>query len=340
MTKTALLFSGQGSQYAEMGKELVEKFPSVKNLFALGSEIVGFDLRKVINAGEFESTLTVQPAVYAVSLAALLCAKETGIQYAAAAGHSLGEYAALVACGVIDAEEGFTIVKIRSTIMARAGKKNPGSMAAVMGLEAEAVEAVCNELTEAGYYMAAVNFNSPLQTVIAGTEAGLAKAEDALKTAGAKRVVRLNVSAAFHSELMREAAEEFKKAIKSLPFKLPATPFYSNFTGGRLDDYAKIMKEVKFMPFSPTSMLNYLGTAGSRLKNAFEGMPEYLASHLCSPVRFTDQLYAMEKDGFDAFLELGPGKVLSGLVKKTLPDATVCNIEDLKSLEAAKGLLL
>jgi [acyl-carrier-protein] S-malonyltransferase len=322
-----------------MGKELVKSSPAAKNLFALGSEIVGIDLREKINAGELESTQVVQPAVFAVSLAALLCAKENGIQYSAAAGHSLGEYAALVSCGVMDAEEGFAILKIRSRIMAKAGEKNPGGMAAVIGLEAKKIEEICNELTESGYYVTAVNYNSPQQTVIAGTEPALVKAEEALKAAGCKKFMKLNVSAAFHSELMREAAVEFKKAIKSMPFKVPSSPFYSNYTGDRLDDYEKIIKDVKCM-FKPASMLNFLGTAGNRLKNAFEAMPEYLASHLCSPVRFTDQLHAMKRDGYDTFLELGPGKVVSGLVKKTLPDATVCNIEDLKSLEAAKGILL
>jgi [acyl-carrier-protein] S-malonyltransferase len=304
-----------------MGKELVENFPSVKSLFKLGSEILDFDLLKKINNNDFDSTQTVQPAVFAVSVAALLCAKEAGIQYSAAAGHSLGEYAAFVACGVIDAEEGFAIIKIRSKIMAKAGDRNPGGMAAVIGMEAGIIEDICKNITKAGDYVTAVNYNSPQQTVIAGTESGLAKAEDTLKSAGAKKVIRLAVSAAFHSDLMREAAEEFKTAIKSMPFKPFSMPFYSNVTGDKISS-------------KPTSMLHYLSSAGNKDK------PEYLASHICSPVRFTDQLYAMQRDGCGVFLELGPGKVLSGLVKKTLPDATVCNIEDMKSLEAAKGLLL
>jgi [acyl-carrier-protein] S-malonyltransferase len=292
MTKTALLFSGQGSQYAGMGRELVEFLPAAEGIFERYES-------------EPSSTLTVQPAVFAVSIAALNAAKAAGIKFQAVAGHSLGEYAALAACGAITLEDGFTLLKIRSEVMNKAAA---GGMAAVLGLENAVVEAVCSEISKAGDYAAPVNYNSPGQLVIAGTDAGLAKAEELLKAKGAKRVLRLNVAAAFHSELMKDAAEEFKGLISGFSFKTPEIPFYSNVTGAVLKD--------------------------------FSDMPDYLSRHICSPVRFADQLSAMEADGFNAFLELGPGKVLSGLVKKTLPSAIVCNTEDLKSLEAAKEALL
>ncbi|MCL2638270.1 MAG: ACP S-malonyltransferase [Oscillospiraceae bacterium] len=307
MTKIAFLFSGQGSQYAEMGKELVERIPCPA------------DLLEKIEKGEFESTAVVQPAVFAVSCAALQAAREAGIFQAVAnphsiavGGHSLGEYAALVACGAITLEDGFKLLEIRGEIMQKAAEnpENKGGMAAVLGLDNEAVEAACAEITGGGDYIAAVNYNSPGQIVVAGTENALTKAEELLKSKGAKRVLRLAVAAAFHSELMKNAAEEFKARIANFNFKMPELPFYSNVTGAVLED------------------------------SAFSNMPDYLARHICSPVRFADQLFAMEKDGFEAFVELGPGKVLSGLVKKTLPNAKVCNIEDLKSLEAAKEALL
>ncbi|MCL2696579.1 MAG: ACP S-malonyltransferase [Oscillospiraceae bacterium] len=294
MTKTALLFSGQGSQYAGMGAELVEYLPEAA------------DFLKRFNS-EPDSTLTVQPAVFSVSMAAFNAARTAGIKFQAVAGHSLGEYAALAACGASTPEDGFGLLEIRGRVMQKAAENSNGGMAAVLGLENAVVEAVCNEISSSDY-VSAVNYNSPGQIVIAGTEAGLAKAGELLKSKGAKRVLRLNVAAAFHSELMREAAEEFKELIGDFKFKTPEIPFCSNVTGAVLDD--------------------------------FSDMPGYLARHICSPVRFSDQLFALEKAGFNTFLELGPGKVLSGLVKKTLPSATVCNIEDLKSLEAAKDILL
>lgn len=296
VTKTALLFSGQGSQYAEMGKDFHES-----EIFSLGSEILGFDLVEKINKGEFDCTTVVQPAVFAVSAAAFHAAKDAGIKFDAVVGHSLGEYAALYAAGVFNLEDAFKLLKIRSEIMSEV---KGGGMAAVLGLDSKTVEAVCNEIND----IEPVNYNSPQQIVIAGSDEALIKAEEVLKTAGAKRVMRLNVAAAFHSEFMRGASIEFLKAVNGFTFKSPEVPFYSNVTGGLLTD--------------------------------FSNMPGYLARHMRSPVRFTDQLFTMENDGFNGFSELGPGKVLSGLVKKTLPNAISCSIEDLKSLEAAKELLI
>ncbi|MCL2020151.1 MAG: ACP S-malonyltransferase [Oscillospiraceae bacterium] len=310
MTKTALLFSGQGSQYAEMGKELVERFTCVREVFTLGSEIIGFNLREKIDNGELESTLVVQPAVFAMSVAALYAARESGIvvsEHLSVAGHSLGEYAALVVCGAVTLENGFNLLKIRSEVMHKAAQNSKGGMAAVLGCESAVVEKVCLAVKKLDEYVEAVNYNSPKQTVIAGTDEGLSKAEELLKAEGVKKVIRLKVAAAFHSALMKEAAEEFKERIAGISFKTPEIPFYSNVTGNMLND--------------------------------FSDFPEYLARHIYSPVRFTDQLHAMRRDGFNTFAEFGPGKVLSGLVGKTLTEVKICNIEDLKSLETAKEVL-
>lgn len=305
--KTAFLFSGQGSQYPAMGKELLEAYPEkAKTIIEAADKTLDFDLWSLIQNGsaeELAQTRVSQPAIFTVSLLALMAAKENGIEYEGAAGHSLGEYAAMVASGILTVDEGYIAIKHRADAMDRAAKANPGAMAAIIGLPAEKVTEICEEIAVGGDYVTAVNFNSPVQTVIAGTKEAVAKASETAKAAGAKRALPLAVSAAFHSEFMKPAAEEFKIAVKDMNFKTPDVKFYSNVTGAELTD--------------------------------FSDMPELMSRHICSPVRFTDELNAMKKDGFDVFVELGPGKVLTGLVGKTLNEVKAVNIENTESLKVA-----
>ncbi len=305
--KTAFLFSGQGSQYPAMGKELFEAYPEkAKTIIEAADKTLDFDLWSLIQNGsaeELAQTRVSQPAIFTVSLLALMAAKENGIEYEGAAGHSLGEYAAMVASGILTVDEGYIAIKHRADAMDRAAKANPGAMAAIIGLPAEKVTEICEEIAVGGDYVTAVNFNSPVQTVIAGTKEAVAKASETAKAAGAKRALPLAVSAAFHSEFMKPAAEEFKIAVKDMNFKTPDVKFYSNVTGAELTD--------------------------------FSDMPELMSRHICSPVRFTDELNAMKKDGFDVFVELGPGKVLTGLVGKTLNEVKAVNIENTESLKVA-----
>ena len=291
---TALLFSGQGSQYAGMGKPLCDAQPGVYDeIFRVGSDILGFDLKKTMFEGtaeELAETRVSQPAIFTMSL---MCAKKfelDGGTFDAVAGHSLGEYAALVCAGAVDMPTGFTLIKHRAACMDKAAKKNGGKMAAIIGLDAQAVEAGCAEAAADGDYVVPVNYNTPVQTVIAGSEAGVAKAAELLKAKGAKRAVPLAVAAAFHSEYMKEAADEFAALIAGIKIGAPTKTFYSNVFGAELTDFSDI-----------------------------HGL---LARHICSPVRFTSELAAMQAAGTDRFVECGPGKALTGMVKKTLENVT------------------
>lgn len=304
MAKTVFLFSGQGSQYAGMGVSLTEKYPELKAIFEEASDILGFDLfDKCANAPEEELAQTVisQPAIMAVSLCAAEALRINGITAQAAAGHSLGEYAAMVYTGMISRADGFKLIKARSEAMQKAAENSKGAMYAIIGKSVEEIEAAC-EAAEG--YVVPVNYNSTVQTVIAGEEDAAKAAADALAAAGA-RAIRLNVTAAFHSKLMQPAADEFKPAAEQITFKMPEITMMSNITGKALD--------------------------------SVDNMVDRLAKHIVSPVRFTTELAELSAQGFDTFIECGPNKVLTGLVKKTLKGVDAKNVQDADSLAKVIG---
>ncbi len=303
--KTVFLFSGQGSQYPGMGAELAEKF-GAKEILECGSDIMGFDIMKKLTDStpeELSQTRLSQPAIFTASLISLHAARESGIENTAVAGHSLGEYAAMYASGMLSMEDAFKAIKLRSEAMAKAAESMDGAMAAVIGCDNETIDRICGE---ASGFVAPANYNSPVQTVIAGETAAVDEAVAKLSELG-KRSVKLAVSAAFHTKLMQPAAEEFKAAVSGFKFNAPNCDYYANLYGKRLDD--------------------------------FSDMPSYLAAHICSPVRFADELEAMSAAGIEAFVELGPNKVLTGLVKKTLRGAVAVNIENNDTLEKALAAL-
>lgn len=298
--KKAFLFSGQGSQYPGMGAELAEKYSACKPILECGSDIMGFDLLKKLtdsSAEELAQTRLSQPAIFTASLLALTAAREEGIDNCAVAGHSLGEYAAMYASEVLSLEDAFKAIKLRSEAMAKAAESSHGAMAAVVGADDAMIAEVCGKV---GGFVAPANYNSPVQTVIAGEAAAIDEAMEKFAEQG-KRCVKLAVSAAFHTKLMQSAADEFKAQIANLAFAAPNCDFYSNLYGKKLED--------------------------------FSDMPSYLAAHICSPVKFVSELNEMQSAGIEAFVELGPGHVLTGLVRKTLKGTVNANVENPETLE-------
>ena len=306
MGKIALLFPGQGSQQVGMGKELAEAYSVCEKVFQEADNVLGESLSELIFSGEEETlkrTENTQPALLTTSIGIWEILKEKGIKADYAAGHSLGEYSALVAAGALSFEDACLAVRKRGQWMEEAVPKGKGTMAAVLGMEREDLVAVTKEASESAGAVQPANYNSPGQIVISGTAAGVEAASELAKERGAKRVIPLSVSGPFHSSLMKPAAEKMKKHLQQVTISQPYIPVIANVTA----------KEV---------------TDGEEIRNL-------LYEQIYSPVLWEDTIHKLVDEGVDTFIELGPGKVLSGLVKKVSRRATVLPVYDVETLEKA-----
>ncbi len=308
MGKTAYIFPGQGSQYAGMGKEAYESSPAARSVFATADRVLGFALSRLCFEGPDDSlrlTENTQPAILTVSVAVLRLLQERGFTPDYVAGHSLGEYTALVCAGSLALEDAVDLVRRRGRYMQEAVPAGKGAMAAVLGLTAEQTDAGCREAAGDGTVSPA-NFNAPNQTVIAGDAAAVQRASEILRGRGAKRVLPLPVSAPFHCALMKPAQERLAVDLQAVGFRDLSVPLICNVDA----------REVR---------------QGSDARLS-------LVRQVCAPVRWVESVQRLAALGVDRFIEVGPGRVLSGLVRKIEPHLLTCAVEGIQGIEALASM--
>lgn len=298
--KTAFLFPGQGSQYVGMGWELYENFKEAALLYDRANSILDFDIKSLSFNGpeeELQKTKFTQPAIFVCSMAAYEAIRDkTRPDFCA--GHSIGEYAALVASGSIGFEDALVVVKLRGELMFESGVKRRGAMAAIIGLGDEEVESICKDASGENIVVPA-NFNAPGQIVISGDAQGITRAVQLAKERGARKAIPLKVSGAFHSPLMKDAVANLSSALKEIEIKAPDVPVCTNYTSQILTDGEKIR--------------------------------ESLINQLENPVLWRQSMERLVEVGTENFVEIGPGRVLKGLLKRIKKEVTVLNVEDKKT---------
>ena len=303
MPKIAFLFPGQGSQYPGMGRELAEAFPAARRVFEEADRAAGFALSRLCFEGPAEDlqlTANTQPAILAVSIAAAEVLRERGIRADYVAGHSLGEYSALVVAGALRLGDAVRLVRKRGQYMQEAVPVGRGAMAALLGMEVAAVEAVCREAGQ-GEVVSPANLNSPGQVVIAGHAAAVARAVELAKARGARRAVLLNVSAPFHCALMQSAQERLAQDLEAAQIADPQIPLVNNVD-------AQVVRSAL-------------------------AVRDGLKRQVTSPVRWEESIRVLRTQAVELFVEVGPGKVLTGLLKQIDRQAEGLHVEDLASLQ-------
>ncbi|WP_127594316.1 ACP S-malonyltransferase [Paenibacillus lautus] len=310
MGKTAFIFPGQGAQSVGMGKDAYDAVPAARDLFLTADAQLGFPLSSIIFNGpdeDLKQTVNTQPALLATSMAYLEAIRGKGIEPDYVAGHSLGEYSALVCTGVLSFEEAVSIVRARGEYMEAAVPGGQGAMAAVLGADREALSELCKSITAEGHVVELANMNCPGQIVISGSAQGVAAAAERVKEAGGKRAIPLEVSGPFHSTLMKEAANRLAGKLEQAAFNTPSVPVVANVTARPVEDAA-----------------------------AIRGL---LVEQVYSPVLWHDSVEWMIAQGVDTFVEIGPGSVLSGLIKKIDKSVKVINVNSLDSVSSLETVV-